>query len=92
MKTIVTVKRDIDGARRIYQLPNGQSLAEGAKVMVEYRDGRTAATVIMRSVEIDDEITRFFVTAPMKRVISVITENTLDWEDPQDTAESPTEA
>ncbi len=92
MKTIVTVKRDIDGAERIYRLPEGYKLPEGTKVMVEYRDGRTAATVTAKSIEIDDALLGYFTKAPLKRVTTVITEDWLVWEVPQDAAESPTEA
>lgn len=92
MKTIVTVKRDIDGAERIYQLPNGYSLPEGTKVMVEYRDGRTAATVTAKSIEVEDEIIKYFTNTPLRRVTTVITEDWLVWEVPQEATESPTEA
>ena len=92
MKTIVTVKRDIDGAERIYQLPNGYSLPEGAKVMVEYRDGRTAATVTAKSIEVEDEIIEYFTNTPLRRVTTVIKEDWLCWEVPHDATGSPTEA
>lgn len=92
MKTIVTVKREIDGVERIYQLPNGYILPEGTKVMVEYRDGRTAATVTAKSIEVEDEIIKYFTNTPLRRVTAVITEDWLVWEVPQEATESPTEA
>lgn len=92
MKTIVMVKRDIDGAERLYQIPNGYKLPEGTKVMVEYRDGRTAATVTAKSIEVEDEIIKYFTNTPLRRVTTVITEDWLVWEVPQDAAGSPTEA
>lgn len=92
MKTIVMVKRDIDGAERLYQIPNGYKLPEGTKVMVEYRDGRTAATVTAKSIEVEDEIIKYFTNTPLRRVTTVITEDWLVWEVPQEATESPTEA
>lgn len=74
MKNIVTVKRDIDGRTRIYEIPEEWKLdlEAGTKVMVEYRDGTTAATTTQNSIEVEDSIVAYFTPRPLRKIESVI--------------------
>ena len=82
MQNIVTVKRAIDGRTRIYKIPEEWNLEieAGTKVMVEYRDGTTAATTTQDSIEIEDEIVAYFTPRPLRKIESVI----IDTDDAED--------
>lgn len=71
MKTIVTVKRHIDGRVRIYEVPEGMDLEADTDVMVEYRDGTTAATTTQPPIEVEDDIIAYFTPRPLRQVTEI---------------------
>lgn len=91
MKTIVTVKRHIDGRVRIYEVPGGTHLQAGTDVMVEYRDGTTLATTTQATIEVEDDILAYFTPRPLRNITTILYGNAHGADDPAEATETPTD-
>ena len=98
MKNIVKVLRYKDNATRLYTLPEGMEIKVGTLVVVEFptRYSTCVGVTVSDSYVVDDEtaimVQQFHKMTPamwddMKRVVSIYTENPVDW--PEDDEEDP---
>lgn len=70
MKKLVTVKRDIDGRTRVYEVPADLEVQAGDRVYVEFAATAGAiATATQDAIEVEDDIVAFFTDTPLRRVI-----------------------
>lgn len=63
MKKIVTVKRDVDGRTRIYEVT--EDIAAGTSVLFSFRGQAHTGVATQNSIEVTDEIVEFFTNKPL---------------------------